>query len=177
MIKINEEHYCIHLSDLGLNAMLVKHFEHSKRRGMWEYAKAFLRVLLEKQVMRVAIKADEVSVVHKAFMVALANARKYGTGANINPEGNVADGKFEVVVVRRLNVFEILKAIFTNKSFDPQNIEVFSTMNLDLQTRHKAHFQVDGEYLGKITTVKARILPQILNVMVGTEEKRGEDLA
>ncbi|MGZ5135997.1 MAG: diacylglycerol/lipid kinase family protein, partial [Flavitalea sp.] len=101
----------------------------------------------------------------------LANARKYGTGANINPEGNIADGKFEVVVVRKLNVLEICKAIFTNKSFDGDKIEIFSTKNLELKIHKKAYFQIDGEYMGKTNSVKARILPQILNVMIPMQQE------
>ncbi|MGZ5191275.1 MAG: diacylglycerol/lipid kinase family protein, partial [Flavisolibacter sp.] len=144
LIRINEEELCIHLSDIGLNAMLVKYFETSKKRGMWGYGKAIFRVMWEKQKMKVTIKTDDQVVKTNAYMVTFANARKYGTGANINPDGNVADGKFEVVVVRKLNVLEICKAIFTNKSFDGEKIEVFSTKNLELQIHKKAYFQIDG---------------------------------
>jgi diacylglycerol kinase (ATP) len=169
VIRINEEQICIHLSDIGLNAMLVKYFEKSKKRGMWGYGKTILRVMWEKQKLRVTIKADEETVKRKAYMVTIANARKYGTGANINPDGDVADGKFEIVIVRKLNVFEICKAIFTNRSFDAEKIEVFSVKTAELAIHRKAYFQVDGEYLGKIAAIHARILPQILNVMVPEE--------
>ncbi len=171
LIKINEEEICIHLSDIGLNAMLVKYFERSEKRGMWGYGKAIFRMLWEKQKMNVVISTDEASFRRKAYMVALANARKYGTGANINPDGNVADGRFEVVVVRKLNVFEILKSIFTDRSFHPEKIEVFSTKNVELSFHHKAYFQIDGEFMGKIKNIKARILPQIIAVMVPAEEE------
>jgi diacylglycerol kinase (ATP) len=166
MIRINEEHNSIHLSDIGLNAMLVKNFETSKTRGMWGYGRAVFRMLWEKQKMRVTIKTDETEVKRAAYMVALANARKYGTGANINPNGDVADGKFEIVVVRKLNLPEICKAIFTNRSFNEDKIEVFATKNVEIAIHHKAYFQIDGEYMGKTKSVKARVLPQILNVMV-----------
>jgi diacylglycerol kinase family enzyme len=99
-------------------------------------------------------------------MVVLANARKYGTGANINPDGDISDGKFEIVVVRKLNVFEIIKAIFTDQSFHPERIEVFSTTNVLINIQRKAYFQVDGEYLGRTGKIEARILPSIINVMV-----------
>jgi diacylglycerol kinase (ATP) len=171
IIKINEEEISIHVSDLGLNAMLVRYFEDSKSRGMWGYGKAVFRVLWEKQKMKVTIKADDDTVKRKAYMVALANARKYGTGANINPDGNVSDGKFEIVVVRKLNVYEIIKAIFTDRSFHPERIEVFSVKNAEIAVHKKAYFQVDGEYMGKTTLVKARVLPQILNVMVPPQEE------
>ncbi len=167
VIRINEEEICIHLSDLGLNAMVVKYFEQSKKRGMWGYGKAVFRVLWEKQKMKVTLKMDnEPEIKRYAYMVVLANARKYGTGANINPEGDVTDGQFEVVVVRKINVLEVMKAIFTDKSFHPRRIEVFSTKNLRIRVHKKAYFQIDGEYLGKATEVSARILPGLLNVMV-----------
>jgi YegS/Rv2252/BmrU family lipid kinase len=166
LLRINEEHICIHLSDIGLNAMLVKYFEQSKKRGMWGYGKAIFRVMWEKQKMAVTITTDEGTVKRQAYMVAFANARKYGTGANINPDGDVADTKFEVVVVRKINLVEIVKAVFTNKSFHPKRIEVFPTKNLQLAIHRKAYFQIDGEFMGKTKEIKVRVLPQILHVMI-----------
>jgi YegS/Rv2252/BmrU family lipid kinase len=166
LIRINEEELCIHLSDIGLNAMLVKYFEQSENRGMWGYGRAIFRVLWEKQKLRVTITTDQGTIKRMAYMVALANARKYGTGANINPDGDVSDGAFEIVIIRKLNVYEIIKAIFTDRSFHPKKIEVVKTKNVDMQIHRKAYFQVDGEYRGKTTSVSARILPQIISVMV-----------
>ena len=50
--------------------------------------------------MYVTIETDTETVKRKAFMVAIANASKYGTGATINPDGKIDDGLFEIVVVR-----------------------------------------------------------------------------
>jgi len=166
VIKINDEEICIHLSDLGLNALLVRYFEHSESRGMWGYGKAVARVLWEKQTLHVSIKTDDIEVKRRAYMVVIANAQTYGTGAIINPEGSVDDGKFEIVVVRKLNILELLKMLITHKPFDPSRIEVFSTKNVEMSTRRKAYFQVDGEYIGKTKSVKAQILPRIVNVML-----------
>ena len=99
-------------------------------------------------------------------MVALANAEKYGTGAVINPDGNVSDGEFEIVVVRKINVFEIFKAVTARKSFDPKKIEVFRTKNVALNFQQKAHFQIDGEYRGKTAALKARVLPGVVRIML-----------
>ncbi len=166
MIRINEEEICIHLADIGLNAMLVHDFEKSESRGMWGYGRSVFRMLWKKQKMRVRISTDAGEVKRNAFMVALANARKYGTGANINPDGHVADGKFEVVVVRKLNVVEIIKAIFTNRSFHPDKIEVFSTTQADIRVQRPFYFQIDGEYRGKTAGIQARILPGLIRMLV-----------
>ncbi|MDB5252305.1 MAG: diacylglycerol kinase [Flaviaesturariibacter sp.] len=172
MIRINREESCIHLADIGLNAMLVKYFEGSKGRGMWGYGRAVFRVLYEKQKLEVTIETDSGTERRKAYMVVLANARKYGTGANINPDGDVSDGAFEVVVIRKLNLVEIGKALLTNRSFDPKKIEVFKTKKARLTTRKRAYFQVDGEYRGKTRDVEAVIEPGALQMMLGVADEK-----
>ena len=171
LIRINDNEICIHLSDMGLNAMLVKYFEKSKKRGMWGYGKAIFRVLWEKRKMYATIHTDEETHRRKAYMIVLANARKYGTGANINPEGDVTDGYFEIVVVRKLHLVEIFKSILTNKSFHPDRIEVFKTKKVTISTLKRAYFQVDGEYRGKITQLNAEIIPAQLTIMLPAEEE------
>jgi diacylglycerol kinase (ATP) len=37
---------------------------------------------------------------YKAEMLVIANARSFGTGAVINPEGSVDDGEFEIIMIR-----------------------------------------------------------------------------
>ena len=58
VIRINGNDICIHLSDIGMNAMLVKYFEKSKKRDMTGYAKAIFRVLWEKRKLYVTIQTD-----------------------------------------------------------------------------------------------------------------------
>lgn len=166
LVRINEEHICIHLADLGLNAMLVKYYEKSKSRGWTSYAKALLKVMIQKQKFHCDIITDENLIKRKAYMVVLANASKYGTGGVINPEGDVSDSMFEVVIVKKLNVFAVLNGLIRGKQFRPEKIEIFHTKNLEITTRRRVHWQVDGEYMGKTTHVKARIMAQLLNVMV-----------
>jgi diacylglycerol kinase (ATP) len=169
LIKINEEEICLHLSDIGLNALLVKHFEGSKKRGMWGYGKAIVKVLWKKPLMYVTIKTDREEARRKAYMVVLANAQTYGTGAIINPEGKPDDGLFEIIVIRKLNLIELLKMLITHKPFHPNRIEVFQTKAAEINLKRKSYFQVDGEYLGKTICIRARILPQIINVMLSKE--------
>jgi diacylglycerol kinase (ATP) len=169
LVAVNDTDICIHLSDLGLNAMMVKYFEGSKKRGMWGYGQSLLRVMWQKQKLHATIKTDKQTLDRKAYMIVIANARKYGTGANINPDGNPADGQFEIVIVRRLNLVEILKALFTNRSFDAEKIEVLHATEVKITTKHRAYFQVDGEYRGKTNSVTARILPSAIQVLLSAK--------
>lgn len=166
IIKINGNDICLHLSDIGLNARLVKYFEEGNMRGKLGYAKVALKVLWRKQNIQVIIKSADNIIRRNAFMVVLANASKYGTGAVINPEGSLYDGLFEVVIIRQLAIFEILKMWFKPKPFNKKNIEIIKATSVHIMTGHKVHFQVDGEYKGKVKEVKAEMVAHQLYLIV-----------
>ena len=169
IIKINDIDICLHLSDIGLNARLIKYFEEGNMRGKIGYAKVALKVLWRKQNIQVIIKSSDNIIRRDAFMVVLANASKYGTGAVINPEGNLYDGLFEVVIIRQLAIIEILKMWFKPKPFNKKNIEIIKATSVHIITGHKVHFQVDGEYKGKVKEVKAEMQAHCINLIVPKE--------
>ena len=166
VIKINDKDICLHLSDLGLNARLIKYFEEGGLRGKLGYALRIFKAMWRKRLMHVIIKTDKEEIRRAAFMVVVANASKYGTGALINPGGNLSDGLFEVVIVRRIAFFSILKMFLHFKRYDPKKAEIFQAESATITTTKKAHFQVDGEYLGKTNSVKAQILNRPINLIL-----------
>ncbi len=165
VIELNNE-ICIHLSDLGFNAYLVKRFDSLQERGMWGYAKATWHALWNHKRMDVELDIKGKQVKSKAAMVAIANATMYGTGLKINPDGKLDDELFEIIVVKDYSYLEILKIWFTKLPFNPKKIEVFQTSSVKISSKHKAHFQVDGEYIGKVNAVEAKILPAAISVIV-----------
>ena len=74
------------LSDNGLNAQLVRHVTPSATAGAacWATCGAAFWSLLHKRQLRARIHADHEQV-------------ECGPGAAINPDGDVAGGKFEAV--------------------------------------------------------------------------------
>lgn len=99
-------------------------------------------------------------------MVVLANASKYGTGAVINPKGNLYDGLFEVVIIKQFGISTLLSMWLRPRALDPKKIEVIQANSVHINTHRKVHFQVDGEYLGKVKSVHADILPGQLNILL-----------
>lgn len=167
-IRVNGE-LCIHLSDIGFNAFVIKTFESMNRRGMWSYIKAAWLVLWRNRKMQVKIETDDQFVTREAQMIVLANASRYGTGAVINPEGKLNDGLFEIVVIRKIALGEIIKMFLTHKPYNPEKTELFKTRSVSVESRHKTHFQVDGEYLGKINSLEANIEHHALSIIVPVE--------
>lgn len=158
VIHINDKDICLHLSDIGLNAQLVKYFEETGMRGKLGYARGILKTLFRRRLFRIKITTDDHRTFdRKAFMVVLANARMYGIGAFINPNGDMHDGIFEIVVVRKLSVLELIKMLFRHRPFDPEKTEIFSATSVTIQTNKRMYFQVDGEYRGKTKKISATV--------------------
>ena len=159
-------HLCIHLSDIGLNAYAMKKFKTQKGRGMWGYFWASLKVLWQNPILQVEMQIENKTFKIKAEMIVIANATTYGTGALINPIGQLDDDVFEVIVIKHISVREIFKMIFSHEPYDADKTEIFQTNALSMRSNKKVHFQVDGEYLGKIKDLNAVIVSYALQIIV-----------
>ncbi|MFD2523379.1 diacylglycerol/lipid kinase family protein [Emticicia soli] len=165
LTNINEQ-LCIHLSDIGLNAYAMKRFKYQKVRGMWGYFIASLKVLMQNPKMEISMRIDKKAVKMKAEMIVIANATQYGTGAVINPIGRLDDELFEVIVIKKISLQEVFKMVFTHKEYDLTKTEVFQASSLAMHSARKVHFQIDGEYLGKIKSLNVEIIPKALELVV-----------
>ena len=166
VIRINDTRISLHLSDMGINAQLIKHYSRNKVRGWLGYAKMVFKVLFQHRRIRVTVRADGKEVMRSAYMVVIANASKYGTGAVINPEGSVHDGEFEIVIVRRLAIRELAKMFIKSRTVSPKAVEIIHAKQAEISSSAKIDFQVDGEYIGKVTRVKAEILRGQLTLLI-----------
>ena len=166
IIRINNDEICLHLSDIGLNAKLIKYFEESNWRGKFGYARVLFKALRKKRPMSVLIDLNGEQVKRSAFMIVLANATRYGTGAVINPNGSLYDGVFEVVIIRKFSIGEIFKMFIRFLPLNPTKTEIIPATSVTITPYGKVHFQIDGEYLGKVTQVEARVEARQLCLLV-----------
>ena len=162
---VNDE-LCIHLSDIGFNAYLVKKFDELPTRGMLTYAKSAWHAFWNHKKMQVQFKVGERDIKTSAAMVVIANATKYGTGFQINPDGKLDDDVFEVILIKEYAVMEILKIWISKLPWNPKKIESFQASAVKISTKYQAHFQVDGEYMGKTNKIEAKILQDAINIIM-----------
>ncbi|RZJ73490.1 diacylglycerol kinase family protein [Flavobacterium sp.] len=165
MVCINGEK-SLHLSDIGINANLVKNYEQSSVRGKIGYALQGLATLQEQESFEATVEVDGKTITTEARMIVLANSQKYGTGVTINPIGKMDDGKFEVVILKTLDLVLFGKIITGNMPLDTGEIEIYSTDKAKVTTKVPVHFQIDGEYFGEETVLDAYILPKQMKVAI-----------
>jgi len=99
-------------------------------------------------------------------MVVVANSQKYGTGVAINPDGVMNDGKFEIVILKNLDLIVFSKILSGNMPVENGDVEIISTDKAVITTNSPASFQIDGEYCGEVTRLEVEILPNQMWVAV-----------
>lgn len=158
MICINDKK-SLHLSDIGLNAELIKNYENSAIRGKIGYALQALTTLTDSEVsFHVDIEAEGSRLQTETKMVVIANSQKYGTGVTINPKGKMNDGRFEIVVIKNLTLGVFGKIVAGNMPLETGDVEIISAKSAKIRTDIPVHFQVDGEYYGEVTELDIIIL-------------------
>lgn len=157
----------LHLSDLGLNAQLVKNYEESSTRGMMGYALQAITTLSEQEEpFNATITANNTTIETVARMIVIANSQKYGTGVTINPNGKMNDGKFEIVILKNLDLIVFAKIISGNIPVDSEDVEIISTDKATITTSFPVSFQIDGEYIGKEMKLDIHILHKQMKVAI-----------
>jgi len=157
----------LHLSDLGLNAQLVKNYEESSTRGMMGYALQAITTLSEQEEpFNATITANNITIETVARMIVIANSQKYGTGVTINPNGKMNDGKFEIVILKNLDLIVFAKIISGNIPVDSEDVEIISTDKATITTSFPVSFQIDGEYIGKEMKLDIHILHKQMKVAI-----------
>lgn len=168
MLKFNDKHLCIHVADIGTNALIVKRYEESKERGLLGYAKYLFSAVQETPLYHITVRTPEETYHKEGFMMAFANAHKYGTGVQIS-EGSVSDGRFEICNVAKVTLDEAIKAGLTilNVFVDPDMFsDVITCTEAEVVVDRKTHFQIDGEYMGLTDHLKVEIVPNALKLVV-----------
>lgn len=166
MISINGKK-SIHLSDLGLNAEMIKNYENSSIRGKLGYALQTVNTLIDlDDPFTATITGDFPTVECEARMIVIANSQKYGTGVSINPNGIMDDGKFELVILKNMDLVVLGKIITGNMPLDNNDVEIISTAKAVIATNVPVSFQIDGEYCGAETKLNIEILPKQMKVAI-----------
>ncbi|PKD20936.1 diacylglycerol kinase [Salegentibacter salinarum] len=165
MLEINGE-LCLHISDLGLNAELIKNYEHSRIRGKMGYLLQSIPTLWEsKYPFEFEIELDNENLTRAGILLAFANAQKYGTGANVNPKGKLDDGIFEILLFKNFDILEILKTLRNETDVNSEFVEIIPVKSARVFCRKPVAFQVDGEYIGEKEEISVKISAKKLPIM------------
>lgn len=166
IILVNNE-FCLHISDIGLNAALIKNYHEGNIRGKLGYLIQSIPTLIKSDFpFEFEIEINAKILKRTAVLLAIANARKYGTGATINPHGKYDDGKFELLIFKEFNIPQILQTFREDVELSEDFLEIIPAVEARISSIKNIPFQIDGEYRGDIKEVHARISPIKVKIAV-----------
>ncbi len=172
LLIVNDKYYSIHIGDVGINAQIVESYEKDKNRGMATYAKYFIKELKQQLPFEFTIDANKQVIRDKGLMIGICNSRKYGTGVPLNLTGNPMDGKFEIVIIKKMDANSLVKAglsKFDESFHENQNGRVISSDYASVIFDKPHLLQLDGEVIGKFKELNIKILKGAVKLITHNE--------
>jgi len=140
-------------------------------RGSAGYLAAALQVLPSYQPAEFSLSADEREIRQCGFLVAVANAHRYGRGMRIAPRAELDDGLLDVCLVGKMNKLKLLLAVptvFFGAHLRIKQVEYLQARALRLDADRPLEVYADGEFACR-TPVDIGLIPRALSVIVPLE--------
>lgn len=166
MLLFNDKHLGFHISDIGLNAGLVKEFDKGERRGFLGYAQGFFHQLSDPKTFKVQIKTESDIIEKECYMLAFGNASRYGTGALLNGKGRLNDGLMELSLVYEINLAKMAGQLFDIVEDDADHAQTFQCEEAEISIDRKVPFQIDGELQPDTDHIHVKLLPACLKLIM-----------
>ena len=169
LLRFNEKYFGIHLGDIGVNALIVKNYTQSGDRRLMGYAKHLFRAFQDSERMQYTIKAAGEVYRKEGYMLAFANARKFGTGVYLSLNGSLSDGLFEICNFQEMQLEELINLGLTKFELfldDEMYSDVISCREAEIEIDRKVDFQIDGEYIGKVDHLSISIIDSAVKLIV-----------
>lgn len=166
MLLFNNKEAGIHISDIGLNAGLVKQFNKGEERGFLGYAKGLVDELSNLNPFKIKIETDTETFNLEGHMVAFGNAKRYGTGALLNKVGKINDGLMELSILQILDLSTVAGHLFDMVNGDSPNMKIIQCKKATIYTDRKVPFQIDGEPKKDTNKVSVEVVPSCINLII-----------
>ena len=136
-------------------------------RGLLPYLSASAGDLLRYQPVEYALSIDGRPTQIAALVLAFANSKQWGFGAQIAPGANLEDGLLDFVVVRErgfLGNMVRVPSLFMGRIDRCQGIDTHRVREVTIRSREAMLFHVDGEAVQGSDTLIARVHPGALRL-------------
>jgi diacylglycerol kinase (ATP) len=146
-------HFSCMLSGIGFDAKVAHEFAQRPERGLWTYVKVSAQNFFSAKPYPFQIICPGHDVNTEAFFVSIANSNQFGNQFTIAPKARLNDGLIDIVIVQKMNKFQLLLAILhqlrygdvQEKMFTKQGILYFQTAELTILNPSLAPLHIDGD--------------------------------
>ncbi len=152
LIRVNDD-YSLNICSVGLDARIGTDVANYKRlpllSGFRAYAASTVVNVIKGISEHYVIEVDGETIDDKQTMICVCNGRYYGGGFNPVPEADPADGKLEVLIVRKVSRLLVPKVVGKYKNGQyaklPKLVRHFSTDRIKIICDKPTPINLDGE--------------------------------
>jgi diacylglycerol kinase (ATP) len=162
------DHLFFNVAGIGLDAhvaaLVTTRIRH---RGLLPYLKASAADLMRYQPLEYAITVDGRALQASALVLAFANSRQWGFGAQVAPGADLSDGLIDFVIVEDrgfLGNMVRVPALFLRRIDRQRGIDTHRVREVTVRSRDAMLFHVDGEAVQGSDTLVARVHPGALRL-------------
>ena len=159
------------MAGMGFDAHISEVFSHGKTRGLITYIKSSLQEIFKYKPQSYHIEIDGKSYERRAFMLSFANSSQYGNNAHISPQASVQDGLLDVCIIKPFPFYRFIELgirMFNKTANKSGFVEIIRGKHIIVKRKTDGPLHLDGEPEITGTEVKIDILPQSLNILVGS---------
>jgi len=160
---------------VGLDAEAVRYASGAYRQlpGRIRYIASALTALARFDSLGVRIDfpgSNLPSFETQALLAAALNSPTYGAGLRLAPDAKIDDGSLEVVMIEKLNKFEVLTLLprlMGSGELRTSRVKRWRARGVRFTTQQPCMFHGDGEILGP-TPVEIEVVPRAVRVLTPT---------
>lgn len=165
------EHLFLSNAGVGFDALIADRFRHTKKRGLWGYAKLVVKGFNRYQGPVYAIDVDGKNIQQRAFLLTVANGNQFGYEFKLAPNASVFDGTLDLCLLPPVRFYSLLPigmySLLGNID-KTQYMQHYTGKDILVQSPELVHLQVDGDAVPLTNGEKVhfRIQPAALQVIV-----------
>jgi len=159
---------------VGYDAKVGMDYARSGHRGLVTYADKALKGWRTYRPAEYTLGVDGQQRTLSAAIITVANANQWGNGFHIAPHASLADGEFDVTVVRslrHLSALEMPAQILAYGIDHNRDVETLRGRRVTVESREAGFYHIDGEpFAWDGSRLKIEIVPQGLKIAAGKKK-------
>ncbi|XP_021643219.2 sphingoid long-chain bases kinase 2, mitochondrial isoform X3 [Hevea brasiliensis] len=167
-----ESHYFINVADIHLSAKAGYYSSRYKRFGNLCYVVGALQAFMGHRNcdLRVKVNGGAWEICSQVTALCIGNAKYFGGGMRITPNGDPRSGEFEVVMLQDFKWYDFilkLHKLYKGTHLTVKNVSSRSVHSIEVENisvSGSVYVQSDGEHLGFLPR-KFSILPSVIEMI------------
>ena len=161
----NKMFFCT--AGIGFDASVAETFDNRGKRGLLNYIIAIILTIRNYKPIEIELVSGEKE---ELFLLTFANANQYGNNAFIAPNANIQDGLFEIIKIKKNNIFILMSIsirLFLKNIHNSMGVNITTANIENIKYSACQPLHIDGESIKTESTIleigiKARALNIIL---------------